>query len=64
MHTFYIYIYNKTRKENTVRDEANLIATSELSNMQFNALIRVSIHTYSLRSIYLRLLKREGCVER
>jgi len=32
----------KTLEENTVRDEANLIATSELSNMQFNALIRVS----------------------
>ena len=30
-------------KENTVvEDEANLIASSELSNVQFNALIRVS----------------------
>ena len=32
----------KTLEEDTVRDEANLITTSELSNMQFNALIRVS----------------------
>jgi len=32
----------KTYKENTVRDEANLIASSESSNVQFNALIRVS----------------------
>ena len=31
-------------KENTGRGEVNLIASSELSNVQFNALIRVRVH--------------------
>ena len=33
-----------TYKENTGRGEVNLIASSELSNVQFNALIRVRVH--------------------
>ena len=36
-------------EENTVRGEANLIASSELSNVQFNALIRVSFIELNVR---------------
>lgn len=43
----YVYIYIKTYKEITVKDEANLIASSELSNVQFNALIRIYIYICS-----------------
>ena len=53
-----LYLINiKTLEENTVRDEANLIATSELSNMQFiNCIFQLS----GVGPKYRRAIQKKG----
>lgn len=57
-----MYIYIKTYKEITVKDEANLIASSELSNVQFNALIRIYIYIYVVLPSFLNSYSEAGFV--